>query len=361
MRRLVARNASLGTVIADHVGVAATRAARAVGLLSRTGLEPGEALWIVPSRGVHTWGMRFTIDVLALDDAGTVIDCVSNLRPWRVRLPRRGFSSWPRRRCSDDRRDRRLGARPAPRRPGGPAAARPARDDCGDGAAPRRARPVDAEDADRRGEHRHPARGQPPRAVLRVRGARAARPGREAGGSPRRRRGRDGRLPLRAHRPRPRSREPVPRHLPVRRPRARADRAVQRPRARRHGGEAVDRPRDAVARLRPPRRQPGHVRPARARRQLRQVAVSVRRAGQRQDGRRRRHRPRPGQRHARAVRDRRRRPDHHHVRSGQPRVDVGGGRLAERRRRGGARSAVGTAACSSSTTSAASGSLPAIC
>ena len=90
MRRLVARNASLDTVIADHVGVAATRASRAVGLLSRSGLEPGEALWIVPSRGVHTLGMRFTIDVLALDEAGTVIDCVSNLRPWRVRLPRRG-------------------------------------------------------------------------------------------------------------------------------------------------------------------------------------------------------------------------------------------------------------------------------
>ena len=90
MRRLVARNASVNTVLADRVGVSATRAARAVGLLSRTGPEPGEALWIVPSRGVHTWGMRFTIDVIALDEAGTVIDCVSNLRPWRVRLPRRG-------------------------------------------------------------------------------------------------------------------------------------------------------------------------------------------------------------------------------------------------------------------------------
>jgi uncharacterized protein len=90
MRRLTARNASLNTVIADRVDVAATRAARAVGLLSRTGLEPGEALWIVPSRGVHTWGMRFAIDVLALDEEGNVIDCVSNLRPWRVRLPRRG-------------------------------------------------------------------------------------------------------------------------------------------------------------------------------------------------------------------------------------------------------------------------------
>lgn len=90
MRRLIARNASLNKVIADHVGVALTRTARAVGLLSRTKLDPGEALWIVPSRGVHTWGMRFTIDVLALDQAGTVIDCVAGLRPWRVRLPKRG-------------------------------------------------------------------------------------------------------------------------------------------------------------------------------------------------------------------------------------------------------------------------------
>jgi uncharacterized membrane protein (UPF0127 family) len=90
MRRLVARNASLGTFIADKVGVAASRTARAVGLLTRHGLEPGEALWIVPSRGVHTWGMRFSIDVLALDEAGTVIDAVPNMGPWRMRLPKRG-------------------------------------------------------------------------------------------------------------------------------------------------------------------------------------------------------------------------------------------------------------------------------
>jgi uncharacterized membrane protein (UPF0127 family) len=90
MRRLVARNASLNTVIADRVGVASTHSERAVGLLTRSGLEPGEGLWIVPSRGVHTWGMRFTIDVLALDEEGNVVDAVSNLRPWRMRLPRRG-------------------------------------------------------------------------------------------------------------------------------------------------------------------------------------------------------------------------------------------------------------------------------
>jgi uncharacterized membrane protein (UPF0127 family) len=87
---LIATNVDTGTVVADKVAVADTRATRAVGLLNREGLEAGEALWIVPSRGVHTWWMRFAIDVVALDDRGVVVDQVSDLKPWRIRLPRRG-------------------------------------------------------------------------------------------------------------------------------------------------------------------------------------------------------------------------------------------------------------------------------
>jgi uncharacterized membrane protein (UPF0127 family) len=87
---LIARNVNTGAVVADKVAVATTRAERAVGLLSRSRLEPGEGLWIVPCRGVHTWGMRFTIDVVALDERGVVVDQVSGLKPWRMRLPRRG-------------------------------------------------------------------------------------------------------------------------------------------------------------------------------------------------------------------------------------------------------------------------------
>ena len=87
---LIARNLDTGAIVATNVAVADTRATRAVGLLARDGLNPGEALWIVPSRGVHTCGMKFAIDVIALDETGTVIDCVSNLKPWRLRLPRRG-------------------------------------------------------------------------------------------------------------------------------------------------------------------------------------------------------------------------------------------------------------------------------
>ncbi len=90
MKRLVARNTTTNTVVANRVAVATTRSARRTGLLSRTGLDEGEALWIVPSRGVHTFGMKFPIDVVALDESGTVIDSVSALKPWRIRLPRRG-------------------------------------------------------------------------------------------------------------------------------------------------------------------------------------------------------------------------------------------------------------------------------
>ena len=87
---LIAKNIDTGSVVADRVAVAATRSERRTGLLNRDRLEPGEALWIVPSRGVHTIGMRFAIDLVALDDRGVVVDQVAALRPWRIRLPRRG-------------------------------------------------------------------------------------------------------------------------------------------------------------------------------------------------------------------------------------------------------------------------------
>lgn len=85
-----ARNGNSGCVLAKRVGVAATRRARAIGLLRHKALPEGEGLWIVPSRGVHTWGMRFAIDVVALDARGRVVDLVAGMKPWRMRLPRAG-------------------------------------------------------------------------------------------------------------------------------------------------------------------------------------------------------------------------------------------------------------------------------
>lgn len=87
---MIAKNLTTGVVVADRIAVANTRATRRTGLLGRPGLAAGEGLWIVPCRGVHTIGMRFSIDVLTLDAGGTVIDRVAAMPPWRIRLPRRG-------------------------------------------------------------------------------------------------------------------------------------------------------------------------------------------------------------------------------------------------------------------------------
>jgi uncharacterized protein len=89
---LIARNTNTGQVIAARVSVAVTRSARRTGLLKHTSLADGEAMWIIPCRGVHTFQMKFAIDVAALDENGVVVDRVVNMKPWRLRLPRRGAS-----------------------------------------------------------------------------------------------------------------------------------------------------------------------------------------------------------------------------------------------------------------------------
>jgi uncharacterized protein len=91
--RLTATNVETGAIVASRVRVASKRLERAIGLLTTSALSPGEGLLITPCRGVHTWGMRFAIDVLAIDEDGLVVDAVPGLAPWRIRLPRpRGFN-----------------------------------------------------------------------------------------------------------------------------------------------------------------------------------------------------------------------------------------------------------------------------
>ena len=86
---LIARNLDTGTVVADNVAVARhARDPRRRAAESRAASNPARRCGSCRAAGVHTWGMRFAIDVVALDDRGVVIDQVSALKPWRIRLPR---------------------------------------------------------------------------------------------------------------------------------------------------------------------------------------------------------------------------------------------------------------------------------
>lgn len=54
------------------------------GLIGRASLDPGEGLLLLGTKGIHTIGMRFPIDVLFLNDDGWVIHLIHALKPFRV-------------------------------------------------------------------------------------------------------------------------------------------------------------------------------------------------------------------------------------------------------------------------------------
>jgi uncharacterized membrane protein (UPF0127 family) len=84
MRRIRVVNQTRGTAVGESVELASTSLTRLWGLLGRRGMEAGGGLWITPSSGVHTMGMRFSIDVLGLDKDMRVIKVWHDLAPYRV-------------------------------------------------------------------------------------------------------------------------------------------------------------------------------------------------------------------------------------------------------------------------------------
>ncbi len=78
------RNVTRDSVLGDAIELADTSAARRVGLLKHTHLEPGHGLWIVPCEAVHTFFMRFPIDLVYVDRKRHVRKVLNSLVPWRL-------------------------------------------------------------------------------------------------------------------------------------------------------------------------------------------------------------------------------------------------------------------------------------
>ena len=74
-----------GEHVVASLEIADTRRARRRGLIGRDGIEG--ALLIDPARSVHTFGMRFAIDVAHLDADHTVLSIVT-MAPGRLGRPR---------------------------------------------------------------------------------------------------------------------------------------------------------------------------------------------------------------------------------------------------------------------------------
>jgi uncharacterized membrane protein (UPF0127 family) len=79
-----------GAVIASNVTVAKSARHRLFGLMGRTRLELGSGLLLLPCNGIHTFGMRFPLDVLLLDRENRVLKIRRAMKPNRLLLPERG-------------------------------------------------------------------------------------------------------------------------------------------------------------------------------------------------------------------------------------------------------------------------------
>jgi hypothetical protein len=89
---MIAVHAPSGRTLAARVTKAADAASRSKGLLGRESLDADEGMWIlqppmawlVPCPTIHTFFMKFPIDVLFLDGGLKVRRVIENMKPWRL-------------------------------------------------------------------------------------------------------------------------------------------------------------------------------------------------------------------------------------------------------------------------------------
>lgn len=90
---VVLRNSRTGEILADDLLTAFDSASRRKGLLGRTSFPPGSALFIAPSNAVHTFFMRFAIDVVFVAKDGRVVKVCRSLAPWRMACALRAYAT----------------------------------------------------------------------------------------------------------------------------------------------------------------------------------------------------------------------------------------------------------------------------
>src|SRR6202161_4485382 len=85
-RSLYVYNKTRETFVATEATLADSYLRRLVGLLGKTRrwAQLGRGLWIVPSRGVHTIGMLFPIDLIFLGKNKEVVRVEEHVRPFRI-------------------------------------------------------------------------------------------------------------------------------------------------------------------------------------------------------------------------------------------------------------------------------------
>ncbi len=85
-------NRTRGLALASNIEPAFDSESRRRGLLGRTGLAIDTVLAIAPSNAVHSFGMRFPIDLLFIRRDGLVVKRVTHLKPRRIAAALHAFA-----------------------------------------------------------------------------------------------------------------------------------------------------------------------------------------------------------------------------------------------------------------------------
>jgi len=82
--KVAVRNQTRGTSLGGAIDLADTSEKRRTGLLKHDHLEPGTGLWIVPCESVHTFFMKFAIDLVYVDRKHVVRKVRHAVPAWRM-------------------------------------------------------------------------------------------------------------------------------------------------------------------------------------------------------------------------------------------------------------------------------------
>jgi uncharacterized protein len=78
------RNERTGAIVATRILTAFDSASRRTGLLRHESFPEGSGLIIAPSNAIHSFFMRFSIDVAFVSRDGRVVKVRAALSPWRI-------------------------------------------------------------------------------------------------------------------------------------------------------------------------------------------------------------------------------------------------------------------------------------
>lgn len=82
-----------GAVVAETLLSAFDSATRKTGLLKHHSLPPRTAMIIAPCSGVHTFFMKFAIDIIFVAQDGTVLKKRTAVPAWRLTMSPRAFAT----------------------------------------------------------------------------------------------------------------------------------------------------------------------------------------------------------------------------------------------------------------------------